>query len=128
MKRWLVIWTAIFAAPLCAQAPTERESGEAPPAVEAPPPPDILSGEEAPLPPKEVGSDQLVPAVRIRREDGQMIEEYSVNGKIYMIKVTPNKGPAYYLIDTDGDGDLETKDVESDPGIRPVYWKLFEWE
>ena len=118
----------IFAlSPVFAQSPADSQrTGEAPP-VDAPPPPPLDLSGEAPLPPKEVGSDQLVPAVRIRREEGRVIEEYSVNGLIYMIKVTPKKGPAYYLIDTDGDGELETRDIESDPGIKPVYWKLFEW-
>ncbi len=125
MNRLPLLLLILTTLPALAQTPAETR-GEPPP-VDAPPPPE-LDLSEPPLPPKEVGADQIVPTVRIRREEGNVIEEYSVNGQLYMVKITPKKGPAYYLIDTDGDGELETRDVESDPGIKPVYWKLFEWD
>jgi hypothetical protein len=34
------------------------------------------------------------------------VEEYRMNGVLYMVKVTPTVGPPYYLIDTTGDGNL----------------------
>ena len=67
------------------------------------------------------------PVVRIRHEEGQMIEEYMNNGVIYMVRVVPENAPPYYMLDTDGDGELDTRQEESDPGIKPVYWKLLEW-
>ncbi|MEM9530827.1 MAG: DUF2782 domain-containing protein [Pseudomonadota bacterium] len=88
-----------------------------------------MDDEGVPIPPKARSSDELLPAVRITTgDDGQIVEEYSVNGRVYMVKVTPTKGPAYYLFDVDGDGELDARDFESDNGLRPVNWKILEWE
>jgi hypothetical protein len=49
-----------------------------------------------------------------------------MNGQLYMIKVTPSIGKPYYLMDSDGDGSLETKSFELDSGAVP-NWILLEW-
>ncbi|KGM51292.1 hypothetical protein N792_11130 [Lysobacter concretionis Ko07 = DSM 16239] len=56
------------------------------------------------------------------QDNGDVIEEYRVAGQLRVVKVTPARGPVYYLIDNDGDG-------RPDDGapVSPVYWKLFEW-
>lgn len=91
---------------------------------EAPPPPPIPE----PLPPKIQDSDeQIEPQVVIRREDDRIVEEYSSNGQVYMVKVTPIKGgPSWYLIDTDGNGTLEPLAPHMQPVI-PAHWKIAEW-
>ena len=80
-----------------------------------------------PIPPKVPG-EQFEPSVVITEREGQRIEEYSQNGRTYMIKITPVKGPAYYYLDEDGDGQLELResDKKLNP-VQPVYWKLKEW-
>ncbi len=80
-----------------------------------------------PIPPKVPG-EEIEPSVVISEREGQRIEEYSQNGRVYMIKITPIKGPAYYYFDTDGDGQLELResDRKLNP-VQPVYWKLKEW-
>jgi len=81
-----------------------------------------------PLPPK-IQDEHIQPAVNIHRDKGDnLIEEYSQNGRVYMVKVTPKKGPPYYYLDTDGDGQLELQasDRVKNP-IQPVYWKIKEW-
>lgn len=80
-----------------------------------------------PIPPKVPG-EELEPSVVITEREGQRIEEYSQNGRTYMIKITPVRGPAYYYLDEDGDGDLELResDRKLNP-VQPVYWKLKEW-
>lgn len=85
---------------------------------------------EDPLPPKATPRERLdEPTVQIRRdEEGKLIEEYSLDGRIYMVKVTPENAPPYYLLDTDGDGTLERDKTGLGPGISPVYWKLKEWD
>ncbi|MCW8958360.1 MAG: DUF2782 domain-containing protein, partial [Gammaproteobacteria bacterium] len=47
-------------------------------------------------------------------------------GQLYMIKITPGKGRPYYLVDTDGDGSLETRrnDLDSPEVIK---WRIFTW-
>ena len=80
-----------------------------------------------PIPPKVAG-EEVEPRVVISEREGERIEEYSLNGVVYMVKITPVKGPAYYYLDEDGDGQLELR--ESDRAmnpVRPVYWKVKEW-
>lgn len=85
----------------------------------APPPPDIP-------PPLESGTP-IEPEVTIIRKENAVIEEYRVNGMLYMVKVTPRVGKPYYLIDQDGDGTMETKstDIYRDPVVP--QWVLFSW-
>jgi hypothetical protein len=56
-------------------------------------------------------------------ENGDVIEEYRVSGRLQVVKVTPSRGPVYYLRDQDGDGQVD----EDEGPVSPVWWKLFEW-
>jgi len=96
--------------------------------LEKPPPIPPAEAEEMPIPPKIQG-EQLEPAVTIREEEGRLIEEYRMNGQVYMVKITPKGGIPYYYIDTDGDGRLEL-DVDNQAlnPVQPVYWKIKEWK
>lgn len=94
---------------------------------EAPPPPPMPDPQ--PLPPKVQDPDeQIEPQVRIRREDDRTIEEYISGGVVYMIRVIPAVGPAYYLIDTTGDGNFDSRHYHDqiDP-VHPARWKIMEW-
>jgi len=88
---------------------------------EAPPPP--------PMPQSTVdaqSNEELQPEVTISKRGGDTIEEYSINGQVYMVKITPSKGLPYYLVDSDGDGSLETRRNElDDPEV--VQWRIFSW-
>ena len=80
-----------------------------------------------PIPPK-VPNEEVTPSVVIREKEGERIEEYSRDGRVYMVKITPIKGPAYWYLDEDGDGQLEIQQTDKGHGpVRPVYWKLKEW-
>lgn len=84
---------------------------------------------DVPIPEKvqAPAADQDPPAVSIRTErNGDRVEEYRQNGVLYMVKVTPERGPAYYLMDTDGNGRLN-RDAAVET-VSPVYWTLYEWE
>ena len=66
------------------------------------------------------------PEVRIIRKKDTVIEEYRVNGRLRFIKITPSIGYPYYMVDTDGDGILETRnDNFANPPIN--QWILLEW-
>jgi hypothetical protein len=66
------------------------------------------------------------PEVRIIRKKDTVIEEYRVNGRIRFVKITPSSGSPYYMVDTDGDGILETRDDNfTNPPIN--QWILLEW-
>lgn len=58
-------------------------------------------------------------------DNGDVIEEYRVAGQLHVVKITPPRGATYYLIDSDGDGVLDSSEGEGP--VSPVYWKLFEW-
>ena len=59
------------------------------------------------------------------QKNGDTIEEYRVAGNLRMVKVTPARGAAYYLYDSDGDGRLDKSKDNVD--VSPVYWKLYGW-
>lgn len=84
---------------------------------------------EAPIPEKivEPPPPEAAPSVQIRTDgrNGDVVEEYRQNGKIYMVKVRPKRGVPYTLLDTNGDGMLDQQDGEGP--VRPVYYTLYEW-
>lgn len=53
---------------------------------------------------------ELEPDITIREEEDRTIREYRVNGELYAIEIRPAVGPAYYLVDHDGDGDFERRE------------------
>lgn len=77
-------------------------------------------------PPPQVEGESLEPEVTITQADDRTTYEYSINGRRYMVKIVPTRGPAYYLLDLDGDGEFDTQ--EDDPGrIVVPQWVLFRW-
>jgi hypothetical protein len=93
------------------------------------PPPQIDATPEPPDLPMPVESGEtLEPDITIIRRGEKTIQEYSVNGQIYMIKIIPDIGPAYYLIDKDGDGNMEVRGTDLDNGININQWQIYSWE
>ena len=75
--------------------------------------------------PLETG-ENIEPEVTIIRKEDSVIEEYRINGQLYMVKVTPSFGPVYYIKDIDGDGKMEPTRYElEDPSVP--NWVLFTW-
>ncbi len=109
----------LFLAALCVSAPLA--------AGEAPPPPPPPAQDTPPLPTGRSAQEGIEPEVTIIRRQDRTLEEYRLNGQLYMIKVTPAKGPSYYLMDADGDGQLETRRSELDPRILVPSWVIFRW-
>lgn len=64
------------------------------------------------------------PDITVRQEEDRTIREYRVNGQLYAIRIEPARGPAYFLVDDDGDGDFEISDSER---IAIPNWVLFSW-
>ncbi len=83
---------------------------------------------DAPPPPSVVDSGEtLEPDITIINKEDETIEEYRINGSLYMIKVTPALGPSYYLIDNDGDGMMETNMSEIYSDFVVPQWVIFSW-
>lgn len=77
--------------------------------------------------PSNMNDDLPEPEIHIRASDEGMIEEYRIRGRLYMVKITPKDAPAYYLIDNDGDGELETRhNGPMEPRLLP-QWILLRW-
>ena len=80
-----------------------------------------------PPPPKLQSGQTIEPEVTIIRRKDATEERYSVNGQVYAVKITPSSGPSYYLIDSDGDGSLETTQNDLERGLNVPQWVLFSW-
>ncbi|NQD36088.1 DUF2782 domain-containing protein [Permianibacter sp. IMCC34836] len=68
----------------------------------------------------------LEPTVRVRPDDGATIKEWVKNGKLVAVRVEPKIGPAYYLVDTNGDGLFEPGPDFGDDGMV-AQWVLFRF-
>lgn len=88
------------------------------PVPEPPPPPQPLDG---------VGDVTTEPQVTIIQKADERVEEYRMNGKLYMVKVTPSHGVPYYLMDENGMG-VMTRYDDLDTGIRVPKWVIFSFD
>ncbi len=78
------------------------------------------AAETAPPPPK------LEPQITIVRRENETVEEYRVNGRLTMVKVTPRHGRPYYLVAGGADGTFIRRD-SLDTGLRVPLWVLFSF-
>ena len=83
--------------------------------------------EDRPNQSEETNGEALEPEVTIIHKDEKTIQEYRVNGQFYMAKITPAIGRPYYLIDADGDGNLETKSFELAADFAIPSWVILTW-
>jgi hypothetical protein len=61
-----------------------------------------------------------------RTQDGDTVDEYRQNGKVWMIHIVPQGGgPDATFYDQTGSGRL-TRDPRQGP-VSPVYFSLYEW-
>ena len=105
MKRLLLVVGLLFSLPLLAADPM-------------PEPPR--------LPDQQRSGQVLEPEVSIVDTKRGREHRYVVNGQLYMVKVVPKRGAAYYLLDTNGDGELDARedDIRSSGTHQ---WVLFSF-
>jgi len=65
--------------------------------------------------------------VTIQDAKGDIVEELRVNGQLYAVRVSPKHGAPYYLVDSDGDGNLETRKNDTDPALLIPAWVIKKW-
>ncbi len=84
---------------------------------------------DAPPPPPAPATENEIPEpeITIRPSADGMIEEYRIKGRLYMVKISPKDAPPYYLIDNDGDGELETRHNGPMESRLIPQWILFRW-
>ena len=93
----------------------------------APPPPKLEPLPEAPPAPPEIAADaELEAQVTIVRRENETIEEFRVNGRLTMVKVTPRHGRPYYLVADGASGSFVRRD-SLDSGLRVPLWVLFSF-
>ena len=68
--------------------------------------------------------DSLEPQVTIKRREGSTVEEYRLNGKLYKIRVIPEHGVPYFLIDQRGDGNFTRMDTPGTPQLSIPMWVI----
>lgn len=87
------------------------------------------AAEPPPFPGRDEGDEALEPSVTIKERERLTVYEYRLNGLLYAVKVIPKDAPAYYLVDTDGDGFMETqhRNLTSPEVNRIPAWVLFRW-
>lgn len=83
--------------------------------------------EEVEPPPKVQEGQPLEdePEVTIRKEGKKTIQEYRINGELYMMKVTPDHGVPYYLYKEDQQSDWVN--VGPNPPLAVPKWTLFRF-
>lgn len=77
---------------------------------------------EPPPPPAGYEPDpSLEPQVTISQRGEDKVEEYRINGRHYMTKVTPPHGVPYYLVDHSGAGEFTRYDVLGAQVSAPMW-------
>lgn len=126
MRTFLIFLLAVLVAPtVTADAPAKDAKGKAPPAATVPEPPPPPENYNPPVAPGAEGAEQPEPEVTITTKGTEIHEEYRLNGRLYMIKVTPKHGKPYYLIDPDGGGQFRRSDFQ--PRIAIPMWVIKRW-
>ncbi|MEO6926096.1 MAG: DUF2782 domain-containing protein [Rhodanobacter sp.] len=68
--------------------------------------------------------DELTPEVRVRQQGDNSIQEYSRNGRVYMVVITPKVGITQtYMVDPQG----RLVDEHGKKPVGPVMYKVLEW-
>ena len=112
MRQFFILSLLIISLPSHAEQPQNLAPVPEPPELPMP----VQSG------------DPITPDITIIRKGKKTIQEFRKNGELYMIKIIPVIGPSYYLIDTNGDGNMDVRGSDLDKGTRINQWKLFEWD
>ncbi|MDO9366732.1 MAG: DUF2782 domain-containing protein [Methylotenera sp.] len=113
-KRASVLLMALLLLPLLAQAQDKKIS-----------PVDLQPLEEIPPPTISADDNADEPQVTIIKKQGETIEEYRINGQLYMMKITPAHGVPYYLHKEDQDGSWVN--TGPTPPMSIPKWTIFRF-
>lgn len=70
------------------------------------------------------GRDKALPQIRVRQDGDNSIQEYSRNGRVYMVVVTPKTGiEQTYMVDPEG----RLVDEHGKKPVGPAMYKVLEW-
>ena len=79
--------------------------------------------EDIPPPDEVYNYDPAVdePEITIIEEEDEFIEEYRLNGNLYMMKISPKNMPPYYLIKEDPNADWIRRDTQDQVFNIPMW-------
>ncbi len=80
------------------------------------------------LPARVQSGEEMEPDITIIRKGTDTIQEFRRNGQLYMVKIKPQIGPSYYMLDTNNDGEMDVKKSDLDENTKINVWTLFEWD
>lgn len=115
MSRRLIACLLMLAAVASGSALAQQPKDAVPLPAVPPPPPGMEAFDAA-----------LEPQVTIVQSEKETREEFRINGRLYMVKVTPAAGKPYYLIDRQGNGQFVEAEVGGPP-VKPPMWLLHSW-
>lgn len=123
MQYWVKygLMAFLFSAALCAEEKSgAAESNEQEEQyIDVPRPPEL---------PKSVQSGEVLePQIRVIQEHGRRITEYRVNDQLYMVKISAAGVKPYYLVDRDGNGELESRVNDIHQDVAVPQWVLWRW-
>jgi hypothetical protein len=95
-------------------------------AQQPPLPPDLEPVPDGP-PGVATEDDPGLPEVTIRRLTDAVVKEYRINNRLYMVQILPKVGLPYFLLDSDGDGNLETRYNDLDDRLMIPGWVILSW-
>lgn len=75
--------------------------------------------------PPTITNEEPKPEITVIKKEGETIEEYRINGQLYMMKVTPAHGVPYYMHKEDQDGGW-LMDGPNQPLVIPK-WTIFRF-
>ena len=114
MLRIRMLLLSVLVVPMLAWAADEAQQQLEP--LPAPPPP----------PPGYEPDPALEPEVTIIKRGEDTVEEYRVNGELYMMKVTPSHGVPYYLVKESVDGGWARQEGPGE-NIAVPNWVIFRF-
>ena len=86
--------------------------------------PDAKTQPDVRPPPMEILDDNVQPQVTIKKREGETVEEFRVNGRLYKVRVTPEHGVPYTLVDQKGDGTFTPIDGPGAPALSVPMWVI----
>ena len=88
----------------------------------------LAADESVPAIENDATSVPQEPNVTIIQKGQERVEEYRINNRIYMLKITPAKGYPYYLVDSNGDGNFDTRRPRLTSKFVIPQWVLLRWK
>jgi hypothetical protein len=118
MHKFKLLLMVLCVLPALAQAADKARPADLQPLEDVPPPPNTLES------PSTDGS-VLEPQITIRKKGTETVEEYRINGELYMMKITPAHGVAYYMHKEDQNGGWLNDGPN--PPLSVPKWVIFKF-